>query len=491
MNKKEHEVPVSKPASEPFSDDAQAVIESLEHKLKTANLEIEKAKKEIERLKGMLRLNSSNSSKPPSSDGLKKKNVIPGSQRPSSRRRPGGQPGHKGSTLIPVSSPDKTEFYPVNECVCGSDLSLQPALKTEVSQSFDLPPIQILVTEHHREVKICPCCHTKVTASLPPGLSGATTEYGPQLKAYAMYLMNQHLIPVRRVSEILNELLGVEISIGTIMSWSDSVFRGLKSFEEQLKEAIISSPVVNFDETGMRCTGSLHWLHSASTPNLSFFGIHEDRGTEAMKDFGILSRFRGVAVHDHWKSYFKFEDCLHSLCNSHILRELKFLHEVFQECWAGKMIALLLEIKKGVAFAQSVGEVEVSRKLKRQFLLAYKKVLRSGCRYHKKNDPIFKSGARGRTKQTKGKNLLDRLQNFQAEVLRFMNDFTVPFTNNLGEQDIRMNKVKQKISGCFRSFSGAKTFCRIRSYLSTMRKQGHNILDALHAVFLGQPIPIA
>lgn len=350
----------------------------------------------------------------------------------------------------------------------------------------------IEVTEHRREVKICPCCQARVTAPLPAGIKGgAPAEYGPHIKSYALYLLNQHFIPPRRASEILKELFGVEISIGSLALWSSEVFHGLKNFETEVKAALEESAVVNFDETGMRCTGRLHWLHSASTARLTFFGIHCQRGTEAMHDFGILPSFRGVAVHDHWKSYFKYEDCLHSLCNAHILRELKFLEEEMGFRWAGKMRKFLLEIYEAVKRAQNQDKPQLSGSTKRKFLKAYAKILKSGFRFHATHDPVFQAGARGRTQQSKGKNLLDRLNDFQTEVLRFMNDFQVPFTNNQGEQDIRMNKVKQKISGCFRSFSGAQTFCRIRSYLSTMRKQGENLLDAIRAVFQGHPLQIA
>jgi transposase len=453
--------------------------------------ELVKARAEIEKLRGQLLMTSHNSSKPPSSDGLAKRPVIPGSQRRSSGRKPGGQPGHRGSTLLPVAVPDSVEHHPVDRCSCGVHLSKLEPSKIEVFQAFDLPTTPIGVTEHRREVKICPACRTQVTAPLPAGLKGTGTEYGPRIKSYAMYLLGQHLLPVRRVSEILKEIFSVEVSIGSLVRWSEEVFHGLTGFERDVKEGLIRSQAVNFDETGMRCSGSLHWLHSASTAHLTFFGIHTDRGTEAMKDFGILPNFRGIAVHDHWTSYFWFEDCLHSLCNAHILRELTFLEEVVGERWAGKMRKLLVAINDAVKEAKANGAPRLARSIKRKFLAAYEKALRAGFRFHATHDPVFERGARGKRKQTKGKNLLDRLRGFQTEVLRFMSNFAVPFTNNQGEQDIRMNKVKQKISGCFRSFTGAQVFCRIRSYLSTMRKQGENLLEALHAVFLGQPFPIA
>lgn len=483
--------PLPEEVRDALPEEAQEYIESLEEQIVRLRAENKKAKQEIENLNGQLLMRSHNSSKPPSSDGLSKKPVIPGSQRTPSSKKPGGQPGHSGSTLLPVSRPDRTELHRVTRCGCGSDLSQETVERIEVGQTFDLPTTPMEVTEHRREVKICPCCRSKVTASLPAGLKGVAAEYGPRIKSYALFLMHQHLVPVRRVSEILREMFGVEISIGSLMRWTKELFHGLTAFERDLKIALIGSKTVHFDETGMRVQGSLHWVHNASTAQLTFFGIHAERGPGAMQDFGILPHFRGIAVHDHWKSYFTFEECLHSLCNAHILRELKFLEEAFGERWSRKMRKLLLEIHERVAEAKTQGKGLLSRFIKRKFLRSYGKVLHSGFRFHAAHDPVFARGARGRVKQTKGKNLLDRLRDFQTEVLRFMNDFQAPFTNNQAEQDIRMNKVKQKISGCFRSFEGAVFFCRIRSYLSTMRKQGKSGLDALRAVLIGKPIFIA
>jgi len=482
--KKEVPQPLSEDVRDALPEQAQEYLEKLEEELK-------KAKEEIEDLKGQLQMRSHNSSKPPSSDGLAKRPVIPGSQRTRSGRKPGGQPGHPGSTLLPVSRPDRTEHHSVARCGCGCDLSKVTASRLEISQSFDLPKTPIEITEHRREVKICPSCRSKTTAPLPAGLQGAAAEYGPRLKSYALYLLNEHLLPARRVCGILKDFFGVGFSSGSLMRWEAQAFRGLEAFEKDLKEALIGSKVVNFDETGMRCQGRLHWLHSASTSQLTFFGIHAERGTQAMRDFAILPAFRGIAVHDHWKSYFQFEDCLHSLCNAHILRELKFLEEEFKERWAGRMSELLLDIRDRVGHARALGKSLLSRTVRRNFLRKYEKILRSGFRFHVAHDPVFQPGARGRTKQTKGKNLLDRLRDFKTEVLRFMNEFQAPFTNNQGEQDIRMNKVKQKISGCFRSVAYATSFCRIRSYLSTMRKQGAGALDALHAALIGAPLLIA
>jgi transposase len=245
--------------------------------------------------------------------------------------------------------------------------------------------------------------------------------------------------------------------------------------------------VAHFDETGMRCQGKLHWLHSVSTATLTFFGIHPKRGAEAMTALEILPSFEGVAVHDHWKPYFRFESCSHALCNAHLLRELTFVEEQLQENWAGHMKEVLLEMNHQVEKAKGRAEHSLSEQTRTQLLQEYRSVLEEGFKLHP-SDQKSEPGKRGVIKQTKGKNLLDRLRDFEVEVLRFMDDFGVPFTNNQAEQDIRMTKVKQKISGCFRTVPGANIFCRVRSYLSTLRKQGQNLLHACQSVFAAQAL---
>lgn len=477
--KKDLPKPLSKDVREELPAPAQEYIEELES-------ELEEARKEIEKLKGQLLMNSRNSSKPPSSDGVKKPR-IPGSQRRPSGKRPGGQPNHRGSTLLPSPKPDQVIKHAVTACDgCGHDLSGVGAAGTEVRQAFDLPPIQIQITEHRSEVKICPCCMTKTTAAFPAGVD-SRVGYGPNLKGLALYLLHRQLIPSRRVSELLNEILHHSISVGSLMGWSQAAYQELEGFESGLIRKLASEPVAHFDETGARCQGKNHWLHNASTDALTFYGFHERRGAEAMKDFGILPHFRGVAVHDHWDPYFLFDGCRHALCNSHILRELTFLDEVMKEKWARRMKKLLAQIHDHVVRAQERGQQKLYLKTRMRFLLKYEKLLKQGFRSHR-SDPVGPRGARGPAKQTQGKNLLDRLRDRHAEVLRFMTDFSVPFTNNQSEQDIRMTKVKLKISGCFRSFSGARVFCRVRSYFSTMQKQGYNLLLAAQALFRHRPI---
>ena len=383
--------------------------------------------------------------------------------------------------------PDQTVIHRVCQCGdCGKDLSASRPLSTESRQVFDLPPVQIQVTEHQTETKQCTACFSITQSAFPPGVE-ARVGYGPNLKGLSLYLMHRQLIPPRRTAEILEGIFGVGVSIGSLSEWSKAAYRGLEGFEKQLIDEIVHSPVAHFDETGMRCEKSLYWLHSASTAGLTFHGIHAKRGGDAMTAFGILPHFRGVAVHDHWDPYFTFEECLHALCNSHILRELTFLLEVQGLKWAGQIKTLLTAILRHVEKAKRRGQRSLYLKTRLRFLKRYESLLKQGFRWHRAQPALQRAGARGPIKQSKGKNLLDRLTVRSVEILRFMADFRVPFTNNQGEQDIRMNKVKQKISGCFRSFEGARVYCRIRSYFSTMQKQGRDLLAAAQAVFRHQP----
>jgi transposase len=457
------------------------------NKLKT---EVKDLTVEVKDLTSLLRKNSENSSKPPSSDGLRKKPVIPGSQRIRTGKSQGGQKGHKGSTLVLLSEPTRFTHHKARACGCGFDLCASKVRHTVQTDVVDIEAGAGVVTRHTREVKRCPSCKKNVTAKLPEGIAGrSSSEYGPKIKGLAAYLAVEHFIPGRRTAGILKAVFGIGISTGSIARWLTEASRALAGFEEAVKKELIKSPALNADETGARCAGSLSWIHSASTARLTLFEVHKSRGFDAMSEMGILPKFRGVVVHDHFKAYFRFTECVHALCNAHILRELKFLEEG-GAVWAKRMSTLLVAMSHCVRSAKEAGSVEISRSLKKRFLKRYRKYLKSGLKYHRENDPVFTAGARGRVKQSKGKNLLDRLSKFRDEVLRFMNDFAVPFTNNQAEQDIRMNKVKLKISGCFRSILGAKEFCRIRSYLSTMRKQHRPILEAICAVFTNRPFEI-
>ena len=276
----------------------------------------------------------------------------------------------------------------------------------------------------------------------------------------------------------------MEISTGTFANIDRRLFEKLGSFEVNLKSHLISSKVLHFDETGMRCNKKLHWIHVTSSDSATFYGMHAKRGKEALDDFNLLQEFKGTAVHDHWFPYFSYKQVKHGLCNAHHLRELTFIHDHEKEEWAKDMRVFLLKTKKITEDHAKDGYLKESdiKALEQE----YKSIILKGLAYHEKLPPLPKS-KRGRQKQRAGKNLLDRLSKQHEPVLRFMHDFSVPFTNNQAEQDIRMVKLKQKISGCFRKPEGGDIFCRIRSYISTSRKQGWKVWDALSEAIRGRP----
>ena len=432
-----------------------------------------------QRLNGLeerLAKNSSNSHHPPSSDGLQK--PSPKSLRTRSGRKPGGQPGHPGQTLRRVKKPDHIQRHELAVCPqCGGGgLSRQPVLAYESRQVFDLPPCSLEVTEHRAEIKGCPHCAAQVRAEFPAGVT-APVQYGPRFQSLMVYLNQQQLLPYDRLAQLCEDLFGQPLSAGTLVAANERVFAQLEPFARVLIQQVPQAPVVHLDESGLRVAGTLHWLHVASTAQLTFYGVHPKRGTEAMDALGIVGACRQWVVHDHWKPYFSYSECQHALCNEHLLRELKFLWEEQQEVWARQLSDLLLALHRR---RQKQGEFS-ERQFKRA-RKAYRAVVRRG-RYRHPRRPA----GQGRCAQSKAANLLDRLEEFDWSILAFLWDERVPFTNNQGEQDIRMIKVRQKISGCFRTLRGAQMFCRIRSYLSTCRKQGHNLWEAVQKAVAGRP----
>ena len=431
----------------------------------------------VAELEGRLAQNSGNSSRPPSSDGLAK--PPPRSLRTRSGRKPGGQPGHPGRTLEPVKKPDRIKVHSLGRCPCGQCggvlLHGQPVLDHERRQVFDLPRLRLSVTEHQAEIKQCPVSGRKVSAAFPPGVL-APVQYGPHFRGLTLYLFNQQLLPFDRLRQTCLDLFGQPLSLGTLTQTNQRAYQALEPVESAIIRGIIQAAVVNVDESGLRVAGRLHWLHVACTPDLTFYGVHGNRGSEAMDALGVLPHCRGWLVHDHWKPYYKYE-ALHALCNQHLLRELKFLAEEQLQTWAAELSCLLLEWKDDPLTSSGLDEEQFKRAHAR-----YRAIVRQGRRLH----PRRQLG-QGRTKQDKATNLLDRLEDYDLSVLAFLLDPEVPFTNNRGEQEIRMIKVKQKISGCFRTLAGARVFARVRSYLSTCRKQGHNLWEACRRVVIGQP----
>ena len=421
----------------------------------------------VNELEKQLAKNSRNSHKPPSSDGLKRQTK---SLRKKSKRKAGGQKGHKGQTLKQIAKPDKIVKCSVTNCTgCGQSLQNTKYSSIEKRQVFDIPPITMQVTEYQAETKVCSHCQTTSKASFPGHVSKAV-QYGPGIKSQAVYLMNQHLLPYKRTSEIIDDIYGHKPSQGTLFNFNKDFYKALEKPVFDIKEHIVNSSVVQFDESGLKVSKITKWLHSAGTKQWTYYTVHQKRGSDAMNDADILSRFKGTAVHDFWKPYFKFS-CAHALCNAHHLRELIFLFEHEKQKWAKDMIDLLLQIKQTVEKARTK---HLARNQMDQFEKQYQKIIYQGFAVNPDTDP-----KRRRKKKSKAQNLLYRLQNHREKVLAFMYDFQVPFDNNLAERDIRMLKVQQKISGCFRSDLGAEMFCRIRSYISTAKKQDYHILSAL------------
>jgi transposase len=456
-------------------------IHVLEHRL-------EQLQAQVQALKEQLAKDSHNSQKPPSSDGLAK--PKPKSLRPPSQRPTGGQPGHPGLTLRMVDKPDRIVPHWVERCArCGRSLSRQEADRVERRQVFDLPEPKLEVTEHQAEVKTCPCgCVNR--AAFPPE-AAAPVQYGPRVKSVGVYLAEYQLLPFDRLAEIMRDLFACDsFSQGTLANFKADCSRRLEPVEAAIRDLATAAPVAGFDETGVRATGSLHWLHTVSTRLLTWYYAHKRRGGEAMDAAGILADYRGRAVHDFWKSYFDY-GCDHALCNGHLLRELIFLWEQQSQKWAKAMIDHLLGIKETVATAREAGLTALPPSDQERFLKGYERIVQAG---YAQNPLASAHGPkrRGRRKQSKARNLLDRFRDHPDEILAFMRDFAVPFDNNQSERDLRMMKLRQKISGTFRSFEALVNFCRIRGYVSTARKNGLNALDALQRVFLGNPfVPAA
>jgi len=435
----------------------------------------------VRELEAQLARNSSNSAKPPSSDGLSK--PSPKSLRAPSGRHPGGQPGHPGQTLQRVKNPGHIEVHRLEACPqCGGRaLGQTPVLDYESRQVFDLPPRALEVTEHRAEIKCCPDCGEEVRADFPEGVP-APVQYGPRFQSLMGYLNQQQLLPYDRLAQLCADLFGQPLSVATLAAAHERASHQLEPFAQALARQVPQAEVVHLDESGLRVEGKLHWLHVASTARLTFDGAHSKRGREAMDALGLVGACRQWVAHDHGKPCFTYPDCLHALCNEHLLRELKFLWEEEQELWARQLSDLLLEFHHRRQQHGPLNERPFKKAWQR-----YRAVVRRGRRRH----PRLLAG-QGRTAQSRAANLLDRLEDFDLSILAFLFDERVPFTNNQAEQDIRMIKVRQKISGCFRTLRGAQAFCRIRSYLSTCRKQGQNLWQALQGAISGAPfIPSA
>jgi transposase len=442
----------------------------------------------VHELEGRIAKDSHSSSKPPSSDGLARKTR---SQRAASEKRSGGQPGHEGHHLKLVETPDEIMRHRPSHCEqCQQSLEGVDGEVVERRQVQDLPPVRLVVSEHQVEEVRCPHCQQVSRGRFPEGVS-APAQYGTGVKALAVYLHQYQLVPLERMVELLQDVCRCRISEGTLVSWEQEAASRLEPTMEQIAERVVCGRLQHADETGMRLGGKLHWVHVNSTRFLTHLAWHQKRGRAAVEAIGIWPRFRGRAMHDRWKSYDGYA-CAHSVCCAHLLRELTYLSEHEQQKWAADLKDLLLSMHAAAQQWREQGAGCVPPAERDAWVAQYFEVLAHG--YGAQPLPPGQAPPprkKGRRKQSAAKNLLDDLLGRADQVLAFLDDLALPFTNNQAERDLRMIKVQQKIAGTFRSEAGATAFCYIRSYLSTMRKQGHSMLDALTAVFTGKPLAVA
>lgn len=431
----------------------------------------------IGELEAQIKSNSSNSSRPPSSDGLKKKPAFP---RKKGGRR-GGKPGHGGKTLKMVDDVDHQVIHqPIGICDCGCNLdSTELKVLAQKRQVFDLPPKLIEVTEHRLGSKSCPECGKTHRASYPDGVE-APVQYGHRTRALISMLNIEQSLPVGRVCELFNSLTGYQLNENTVVTAVDRMYRDLQKDEELIKSQVLACGVAHADETGGRIAGKLHWIHNLSTDLYTYFFVHQKRGAEALtSEQSITDEFEGYLIHDFWKSYFLLNKAKHGLCGAHLLRELNWLKEYKQSKWAGKMHDLLMYM-----YEFSDGAKGTLCQQKHQVALRqYDKILRQADK--EEPPPKYQKG-RGRPKKSKGRNLMIRLRDYKTDVLHFAELEDIPFTNNLAERDVRPWKTKLKVSGCFRTIEGAKRYARIKGFCSTARKNGKAVYQELVNAMAGE-----
>ncbi len=457
-----------------FLIEKMSVLEARVIELETENkaLKAENAELRAENaeLKARLGLDSHNSSKPPSTDGLRKKPAFPRGKN----GKKGGQVNHAGKTLDAVKDPDKIVECKVEKCTCGHDLTGQTTKILSRRQEFDLPEPRLIVTEFQALQTICPHCNKIHKGEFPQGIN-APVQYGNRVKAFITMLINNCMLSFKRAQTLFNDMYGYNINEGTILKANQTCYNNLEQSEKAIQEKIIASPTVNCDETGIRCAGKLHWLHVASTAFYTYLFAHSKRGKEAIEsEQSILQKFFNWTVHDCWASYFNLGNVKHAVCGAHILRELQAQIENMSD-WALKFKTFLLKIYKM--------PIDERIKIKSEIQTEFDLIIKQG----QIEEPCpEKTGKRGKLKRTKGRNLLERLEKLKAAVLAFAFNDEVPFTNNQAERDLRPVKVKLKVSGCFRTFVGAEHYARIAGFVSTSRKNKLNVFRELYNVFIGK-----
>lgn len=458
-------------------------VKELNQQLKEARRQTRQAQ---ERHLAHLLKDSHNSSLPPSQDRRQRTRSL----RERSGRKPGGQVGHPGATLGLVDEPDRLIIHAPQSChLCGSSLVESQVARTERRQVHDLPPQKIEVTEHQAQTKVCRRCGAENRAEFPAGLK-APVQYGAGVKSVAAYLLGYQLLPYERCAEAMADLFGCRLSSGTLARVLKGCAGELAGAELLIKEGLRQAAVLGVDETNLRVAKRQDWVHVSSTDKLTLLVHDRRRGAPAISGIDILPRYMGTVVHDGFSSYDQYQRCRHAQCNAHILRELNYVIETGKPQWATEMKALLLEIKTAVGKARERGKEALGARRGREFLRQYDEVI-------VKAQELYGTlrRKRGRSKKPKvvesviraaGRKLACRMSERRDEILLFMQDFSVSFDNNQSERDLRMLKVKQKVSGCFRTPAGAAEFCRLRSYVSTMKKQGRGVMEAISSLFAGK-----
>lgn len=419
--------------------------------------------------------NSRNSHTPPSQDPNRLRKAK--TEGDVQKRKPGGQIGHGGCTLTKIDTPDTITELSIDRRTLPDEKRSYRSAGYESRQVFDVQ-VKLHVTEYRAEV-LEDDCGNRYVATFPEGVTKAV-QYGGGVKAESVYLSQFQLIPLLRVQDHFTDQIGLALSKGSISNFNKEAYTRLEPFEAWVREKLLKSPLNHADETGINVGGKKVWLHNLSNVQVTLYHADEKRGKEAMDRMGVLPWYTGHLCHDHWKAYYRYKNIVHVLCNAHHLRELERVIEEDNHSWARALKQLLLDLNSVVAAAHGA----LSKEAIAGYGDHYREILMQGekeCPLPQPKQP----GKRGRQKKTFSRNLLERLRDFESDTLRFMTDAIIPFTNNQGENDLRMTKVQQKISGCFRSMDGAKVFCRVRSFLSTCRKNDVSPTEALRGLFQG------
>jgi len=420
-------------------------------------------------------LNSKNSSKPPSDDPNRDKK----NKKNESGKKSGGQKGHIGKNLQPVENPDEITVIPIDKRTLpkgryrDAGYDARQVIDIRISRFVIEYRAQILENQNGNQF----------VAPFPSSVT-RPVQYGQDLKAHSVYLSQFQLLPYNRIDDYFSKEINVPISSGSIFNFNKEAYNLLEKFDGIAKLKLIAAAVMHVDETGINVNSKNAWVHLAANELWTYFSPHEKRGSIAMDAIGILPFFKGTLIHDHWKPYFIYQ-CIHALCNAHHLRELQRAYEQDNQQWALAIKLLLIEIKNATKDAGG----SLPENVVNEYCKKYREIIAAGeaeCPLPETKKIIDGKKKRGRIKKSKARNLLERLALFEKDTLRFMEDVDVPFTNNLAENNIRMTKVQQKISGCFRSMEGAYIFCRVRSYISTCRKHGMAVTTALKMLFRGE-----